>query len=224
MPTRGRQEWAAQAVECFLSQDYPSKRLIIVDDAEDPSFPGGFPSDIRYRSIYYTARPVTIRNNIPEKLNMCAEIAVGSDILMRFDSDDWSAPTRMSEQVKRLEQTGQQVTGYRSMLFHEPSTGLAWRYQANPKLIYALGSSLAFTYAHWKQHRWPENKPIGSDNYYVRLAKELGQMDCCEGGQMMVARIHGGNTSPKHNRGPQYVSVDWDQLPAEYRALEPVMA
>ena len=38
MPTRGRQAYAIDAVSCFRCQTYPDKELIILDDADNPSF------------------------------------------------------------------------------------------------------------------------------------------------------------------------------------------
>src|SRR5688572_15862161 len=41
MPTRGRVAFAKHALESFHSQTYPNKQLIILDDADDRSFPEG---------------------------------------------------------------------------------------------------------------------------------------------------------------------------------------
>src|SRR5262245_29017995 len=98
MPTRGRREFASQALACFLAQTYPAKELVILDDADDPSFPNkeGLPRDDA--SIRYL---VGARRTIPIKRNLIAEAAAG-ELICHFDSDDWQHPERLSTQVKFL--------------------------------------------------------------------------------------------------------------------------
>jgi len=90
-----------------------------------------------------------------------------SDIICHFDSDDYSAPTRISDQVKLLQESGKQAVGFREMLFwrsaeaphaigEEPDTwngGQAWLYR-NTDPRYILGTSLCY----WRK-AW-ESKPF----------------------------------------------------------------
>src|SRR5678816_1554718 len=112
MPTRGRAEWARKAVECFQSQTWPDRELVIVDDADCPSFaepPEG--EGIRYHQMF---RQMTIG----AKRNIAVSRAAG-DIIIHFDDDDWSAPERMEDQVTRLVASGVGLTGYHSMIFED---------------------------------------------------------------------------------------------------------
>src|SRR5262245_40359289 len=88
LPTRGRHDLATQAVECFASQTYPDKELIIVDDADDPSFRYGI---LRPDSLYVTSIE---RLNIAAKRQLCCEYTTG-DVIAHFDSDDYSDPRRL---------------------------------------------------------------------------------------------------------------------------------
>src|SRR5438128_1089434 len=109
MPTRGRREWAAQAVQCFLSQTWPDKELLILDDTDDASFPhaAGIPfpffSNHAGPPIMYFRR--SERWSIGRKRNELARIASG-EAICHFDDDDWAAPDRIATQVRLLEESG----------------------------------------------------------------------------------------------------------------------
>ena len=125
MPTRGRPRWAAHALHCFRAQTHPDKELIVLDDDDDPSFPHGLPDTL---AAYYR---LDHRLRISAKRNRCAELGRGA-IITHFDSDDWSAPERMADQVERLEHSGKAVTAYHSMLFYDESSSQAYKYTGHP--------------------------------------------------------------------------------------------
>lgn len=212
LPTRGRQKWAAQAVECFRAQTYPNKQLIIYDDYEDMSFPDGF-SDKDAAIKHYLSEG---QLSIPFKRNRCCEHAAG-DIIWHLDSDDWSAPTRMAEQVKLLEESGKSVAGFHSMLFYVEPSGATYKY-VNDK-SFSLGTSLMFTKAFWASHPFrqdPAAAPnVGEDSVFVKAALNTGELISVDAGQLMVARIHESNTSIKDTGGAQtsYWPVAREALP-----------
>lgn len=202
MPTRGRPEFALLALGSFLSQDYPNKELIIVDDADSPSFHSGvvLPS-VRYFRV--NGHPTT-----GAKRNLCCVQATG-DIVMHFDDDDWSSPGRMSDQVRRLEESGLSVTAYQSMVFFDRSTFTAFRGRgAN-----VLGTSLAYRRVWWDGHRF-EDLMISEDGLFAKLAADSGQLSVDPGAGQMVARVHEGNTSKKHPEN--YRPVDRKDVAAGY--------
>ncbi len=190
MPTRGRQDWAAQAVLSFLEQDHPSKELIILDDTEELSFPLGVVNpQVRYELH-------SQRLTIAEKRNRCCELTSG-EIIAHFDSDDWSAPERISSQVRLLEESGKAVTGYCTMPFWDEVSKTPHFYRNNPH-TWAVGTSLCFLRSWWETHRFYEHKYSREDNGFsdgARNAKQIVTVPC---GHMMVARLHAGNTVDKH--------------------------
>ncbi len=203
MPTRGRQDWASQALDCFLAQDYPNKELIVLDDIEDRSFPYG----ILNESVTYLLH--IPRWTIAEKRNACVEASNG-EIILHFDSDDWSSPDRISDQVQRLEESGKAVTGYHTMPFFNEETKKAHVYIGHP--LYAVGTSLCFTKAFWEKNRFAESKHQREDNGFVFAARNAHQITTVECGQKMVARIHSNNSVPKHATDN---SRNWKVLPVE---------
>lgn len=187
MPTRGRQRWALQALDCFRSQAYPNKELIIVDDMQDRSFPDG----IALENVRYHLMETTL--NIPQKRNKACEYSKG-DMIMHFDSDDWSDPRRMGQQVGYLMESGKAVTGYHSILFFQEPDRVA---KYTGRSTYACGTSLCYRRSFWETHNWKEDKILASDNLFVMWASTQKALHTMDGGQMIVARVHGGNTCSK---------------------------
>lgn len=196
MPTRGRREYARLAVESFLAQDYPSKSLVIVDDADDPSFPEGFPSEVLYRPIYHAFMPA--RHSIGRKRNTACELATNADYIAHFDSDDWSAPDRLSRQVALLESSRKAVVGFNRLLFYEPETGGCGCWQGSPNDV--PGGTMLYRRDWWASHRFKEDNPknIGEDNHFRNMANDAKELVSEPGIGLIVARAHPGNTAKKH--------------------------
>ncbi len=188
MPTRGRVEFAKRAVESFLSQTYSNKELIVLDDLDEPSFPDGcFETGVLRLAS-------SGRLNIPQKRNECCRLANG-DYIMHWDSDDWSVPERMADQVRRLEESCISVTGYHAMLFHEFESGQWGRYVGYP--MEPLGTSLCYRKDWWALNPFIETLNIGEDGAFAKQARDAREILTAEGLGMMVAGHHAGNTSPK---------------------------
>jgi len=201
MPTRGRREWAARAVQCFRTQTYPNKELVILDDADDPSFaeaPEG---------AHYERMPK--RLIVPLKRNRVCEMATG-EIIAHFDSDDWSDPRRLEDQVRVMREAKKAVTGYRGMYFWDESTKQAWLYSGPGN--YALGTSLIFTKAWWKLNPFSKDQESGSDTAFVGQAFSKQQLANPGGKGLMVARNHRGNMKPR-NYGTHWRKVNKSEIP-----------
>lgn len=227
MPTRGRQRLAAIAVISFLSQTYDNKELLILDDAEDPSFDGfrlGYSPSQKIEYISYDGE----RQTIAAKRNWLCDHARG-DIIMHFDSDDWSSPDRMADQVARLTESGKALTGYNSMLFLNAYDDTAWKYHGHSQ-YYALGTSLAYRREWWASNPFPLTRRVdqhtetalivGEDNAMVNAAKRAGQIITVDADKRMVARIHDGNTCKKDCKvdlnGYSFKPVDMSELPKDF--------
>lgn len=198
-------------MQCFLSQDYPEKRLLILDDGDDKSFPNG----IDHPLIDYHCLNETVRHLIPAKRNMACEMAEGP-ILAHFDSDDFSSVERLSYQVRMLQESGKQLAGFHTMLFYNEQTREVWKYYNQPE--YILGTSLVFFKSFWESFHFPEKYHIGSDNQIVRHAKDQKQLISADAGQMLIARIHESNTSSKRT-GPkqsEYKRASIDDIPKAF--------
>ena len=207
MPTANRRKLVPLALKSFLAQHWPHKELIVIDDGADrvADLCEGLPG-VHY---VHTEQPP---QKIGTKLNHACEIA-GGDVILRFDDDDWSAPERIAEQVNRLTQTRMDVCGYNCMLFWNQIQKEASKY-TNKFPFYALGTSLCFTRDYWRRNPFPAASYC-EDNEFIQAASKMHRMTSVDAGQLMVARIHGSNTTGK--LGPlQWPVVDTSEIPQTF--------
>jgi hypothetical protein len=156
MLANGRPEMARRAAQSFLAQTYEGHKDLLVWNN-----PGN-------RSIGW------FRNE--------ANATVKADIILHWDSDDWSHPNRIAEQVALLQSSGAECVGYDEMLFFtesdtarmakgfygvskrpselglEESTapkGEAWLYRAAVP-NYAVGTSMCYWRETWQRNPFPD--------------------------------------------------------------------
>lgn len=203
LPTRGRQQWAKQAVLDFAAQTYPKRELVIIDDLEDRSFPNGGLDIPRcgVPVIYLLHKS----RSIADKRNMCCSVAKG-DVIVHWDSDDHSEPARLQAQRDFLERSEASVVGYHSMLFHMEQGDRWFKYCGYGD--YAIGTSLMYRKSWWTDHPFRDGGPgyqanVGEDSEFVKAAQRMGQLATTDAGAMMFARIHDSNTSYKNISGEQ---------------------
>jgi len=185
MPTRGRPEMSRRSLDCWRAQTWKEKELIILDDAEDPSFPAGVTEPgVRY------LRSAIGRLSIGMKRNDSVAIAKG-EMVVHFDSDDIYAPERMADQVQRLMTSGKAVTNYRNIKFTDGSN---WWLNTNWPGGY--GASLCYRRDWWAKHPFPDTSD-SEDWHFVSEAMRADAFVAGDAGDRMVATIHPGNTSPR---------------------------
>lgn len=225
MLVNGRAEMVRRAVKCFREQTYVPRFMLLFDT-------GTFND----QSIFSDARMLSPVNDKWGCLIAHAGIAGGRsvgqlrnaanlhaceeftpDILVHFDSDDWSHPNRIAEQVALLQSSGKQCVGYRDMLFWEAGgceeyldgggefdiyvPDRAWLYSNNDP-HYCLGTSLCYWREAWERRPFPDlpKKKGGpaEDVEWLREVDSLG-VNVCPSTEFspsprMIASIHGANT------------------------------
>lgn len=182
--TRNRRDLLPVALRCFQEQDWPEKELLVVDDGgEDVKDLCAVVPGCRY---YRTAE----FRSVGEKLNFACDLARG-EFIATLDDDDWSAPSRFTDQVWRITDSGAALVGYTQLYFHDGEH--AWKYSA-ARDDYAVGTSQFYRRTFWKAHPAPALM-VGYDNHFWNHALSDGGARCAAGLGMMVARIHGRNVS-----------------------------
>lgn len=202
----GREKMAERARRCFESQTYPNKELIVHEDDGSGKTIGA------------------LRNE--------ANAKAGGEIIVHWDSDDWSHRERIDEQVTLLtvgDRLGTQGVGYRQMLFwRDPSgryavpasagdvlTGEAWLYH-NPRQQYCLGTSLCYWRSAWQMHTFPDlpkaKGGTGEDTEWLRGIHSVGTTSIRWKAARMIAAIHSQNS--------QYYGDDMLQPPFWTRVPE----
>src|SRR5581483_4169631 len=138
LPCGYARRFARTAIECFKSQDYPGElELVIVDNGGDRSSLSGRLWNVEVRYL------ISEKISVAELRNLGTSQASG-DICITWDEDDWSHPTRVSEQVHRLILSQKAVTGWHNILYYDEFTAGTYKYFYSPGAKhppYAMGTS-----------------------------------------------------------------------------------
>ena len=186
-----------RAIQCFLNQTYQNRELLILADGErvvDLAENANSNAPIRYIHIGDGA-------TIGEKRNLGSELAQG-EIIASWDDDDWSAPERLDDQVRRMMRNAVSVTSYHSMHFTDGSSW--WKFSGSKTAN--LGTSLCYRKDWWDKHRFSP-KQIGEDGDFIRPAAAARQLSSEDAGLMLVASIHQHNTSKRQLQGKAWLKV-----------------
>jgi glycosyltransferase involved in cell wall biosynthesis len=214
--TESRKSFLPTAIQCFLDQDYPSKEMVILTEGTwvMPLVP--LHKQIRI-VIMPDERPLGTKRN-------AACYAARGEFIVQFDDDDYSAPGRISDQVKRLEESGKALTGYNPMLFRETraverwepdgswaKTSEWWRLE-NPITI---GASFCYRRDWWQSHPFPDAQ-YGEDDAFWMKAAALEETVTVDSGGFMYMVNHRDNVTGRA------VNSAWQEVPlAEAGALFP---
>jgi glycosyltransferase involved in cell wall biosynthesis len=203
MPVRNRQEFIAGALACYRAQTYHPKELIVVDNSDTPIKE----LILDHADCYDYVGPDP--KTVGWMRNRCCENAAG-ELIAHWDSDDWSHPNRLSEQYKLLIAQQAGLVGYQSMPFIDEERKEAWLYVGERR--FALGTSFLYTRHFWRSHKFGDHLTVAEDG---DLLQRVGGAVSVPAKDRMIARIHGGNTSPKRGlvaQGQFWRAVDYEQV------------
>lgn len=225
--TADRPELARRAVECFRAQTYRNRFLLVWDSGIKASGIDAADDELWVRETHSPDGAIgTLRNSA---VHAAFSVSRPDDIVIHFDDDDWSHPSRIAEQVALLQSSGADVVGYNEMLFwRDPMTrytmiadteatihagGEAWLY-TNPNPSYCLGTSLCYWRKTWERKPFPATS-FGEDLQFCTGLDRvgIGSVNHPHVSPRMIARIHAGNTSTGYRR---------EAMEAEARKKNPV--
>ena len=218
MLVNGRDQMVRRALRSFREQTYRHKRLFIFDSGKEPVMPETYDldGDGSYRIRVLHADEAQRGLPIGALRNVCNAI-IEPDIVCHWDSDDWSDPCRIEEQVELLTGSlGVDIVGYNRLLFWQSGPERAWIYQ-NVNSRYAVGASLCYWHRVWCARRFRDDMPArpgatGEDTEFLRERTVLG-VDAIQDRPQMIAAIHGANSMPYDNleRSPSWQrATEWD--------------
>lgn len=237
--TADRIEMTARAVRCFEAQTYKKKALFILDTGSIP-----VPLTRRQTGIYLPH----VKESIGELRNRANDMAVSyikPDLFAHWDSDDWSHPQRLAEQVALIESDPTlDAVGYSDMLFWDQtkcmievdpskrgpdgegalgtvkSVGEAWLYTSTSS--YLLGTSLLYRRAAWERKPF-EHVSQGEDRRWLAGVRTKGVRSTNTElyNPRMIASIHGSNTSSRIDPASENFKrvPEWDAFCRETMAL-----
>ncbi|MDA0165828.1 glycosyltransferase [Solirubrobacter ginsenosidimutans] len=202
MPTSGRRPFVPLAIDCFLRQDHAQRELIVIDDGDDPV------ADLIPDHPRISYERVSRKLTLGAKRNLACRRAAG-EVLVHWDDDDWSAPWRISYQLRDLREHHADIAGLRELYFLRPGEPRAWRYRypERGERPWVAGGTLCFTREAWLRHPFPE-LDVGEDTRFVWTARGL-RVHAHADHRFYVATVHPGNTSVKRPAGRR-----WTEVPA----------
>jgi glycosyltransferase involved in cell wall biosynthesis len=212
--TADRQDFTDRAVRCFRSQDYPNKHMVILcNGKEHYRVPQPFSSDV---SVWRVRRA-----SIGELRNQGAAIAGSGDIIIHWDSDDWSHPRRISCLVAALD-IGYDIVGYNKVLFWDSQLREAWMYE-NSSPRYAVNATLAYRRAVWEQRPFTDIS-LAEGRSFIRDRERFLALPAfghyADGSQpepLIICEIHGANINDYDvARRPGVIGFtrvrEWDEM------------
>jgi glycosyltransferase involved in cell wall biosynthesis len=234
--TADRQRFTDRAVACFLSQTYQNAWLLIFDTGEKP-YELSHRERHKYLKVVSVYHPGSRGRAVGGLRNEAIDMASNADVIAHWDSDDWSAPTRLEEQVKHLlSHTHNQATGFHNLLFldtrevHELSGSYkgwaiapmchAWeydygRYIGPSRNAKVLGTSLVYWRETWKACPFIEHRDTGEDTEWSKVVTTLAVQGVTPE-PLLIAEVHGTNTSGVYNVFDQYQPAfqpEWRRAP-----------
>ncbi len=194
MLANGRPELVARAVKSFRAQTYSHRTLWIFDTSSkyetlqgvyDPPEP--FPMSPSVQLCHepsWAGKSIgALRNEATSRTH-----SFSTDILIHWDSDDWSHPNRIAEQVALLQSSGAECVGYSEMLFWDSrvlrsfgdgcilrnrAENAVWLYRSSlPN--YAIGTSMCYWRETWERAPFPDYSEGCDDLYWFNGDKKSG--------------------------------------------------
>ena len=164
----GREAMVRRAINSFHKQTYENKRLLVFDTGDDSI---GYLGD--YDNVSHHWADLSLQSwSIGRLRNEANARALGdADLICHWDSDDWSHPRRIEEQVALLQASGKQCVGYRELLFWDTrfkddgnpyGNQEAWVLSL-PDQRSMVGASMMYTVDAWRAHPFCDGPRPGAD-------------------------------------------------------------
>lgn len=192
MPTANRRRFVPKAVEQFFAQGREDAELVILDDGDD-SVADLIPRDTRVRYFREDSRRI-----LGDKRNRLCEFARG-EFIVHWDDDDWHAPDRLDRQLAAFEASGADIVGLDRVAFLSDDRGRAWDYRWGGRQRWVYGATMAYRRTVWQRRRFAAIR-TGEDSCFVHECCDA-QVHAMADTDWLIARVHGGNTSPKRTGG-----------------------
>ena len=188
-------EWLLTAIDCFKSQTWQNKELIIISD--------------------------TTATSLSAKRNAGIREARG-EYIIHFDDDDWSGPRRIEDQMTTLLQCpgylnpNPVLSSYTRCFWWDRVTKRASFYNCpvpaggGPMFCYKRGFAL--------DNPWDESVVTSEDMPFVKAALKMGYVPVTDAGDNLVLTQHHLSAQRAMDKTP-FALIETRELPAEFRKV-----
>lgn len=166
MVTRNRTRLARRAIECFLSQTWSNKELVVVDDGEEDYGPTLAPYRYQHRITYERLTPEPSRT-LGAARNVSLELAAGQ-YCIQWDDDEWYHPDRIAVQMGAMA-PGVEAVVLKYTLMHLDTP----EYIAHPYRGYVRGGTPGTILHRRSSVRYPELRKNEDAIYLARLRSTM---------------------------------------------------
>ncbi len=134
--TRGRVGLLARAVACFRAQTWGARELVVLCESDDLDTRhyldkaltawGSSPADSgRHGALRIVEVPASPKQPLGTLRNLAVQASLGRYVA-QWDDDDWSAPTRLAEQMAALHASGKRACVLERWTMFDALTQSAW--------------------------------------------------------------------------------------------------
>ena len=222
--TADRQWFTDRAVQCFLDQTFTGAHLLIYDSGEKEY---EFLRPVNQR-VTIVRNPFARGHKIGALRNEAIDM-VKADIIVHWDSDDWSAPARVAYQHSTLQSENVGAHGFHNLLFLDSRVAQypdpmykAWEYDyrkfGGARPGHVVGSSLAYWRETWRRAPFSETVRYEDPDWCKRVAvyatNGIGIMGVNH--PLLIAEVHGGNYSSAYavfDSHQAHINPEWRRAP-----------
>jgi hypothetical protein len=193
---------------------------------------GVLPFQTPWRSsrVVHVHMPAAEERRIGRLRNEANGLAGKPDVIVHWDSDDWSSPDRLALQIAQLGYSGGAGVGFQNLLFLDTRLlkgtlkelrvrhSEAWEYDYKRR-DRVLGTSMCYPRELWERNPFNESKMDGEDTEFHKVVPFVAYNGVEK--PVLIAQVHDSNTSgvykvfddhkpafqPEWRRAPE-----WDQF------------
>jgi hypothetical protein len=217
MLANGRPAMVRRAIASFEAQTYPNKRLLIWDSSPDLICCG--------QTEHVIQVPAEHCHSVGALRNAANGFSTEFPIICHWDSDDYSGPHRIEEQVSHLGTWPDKLcVGYRRVMFWDSrGAGEAWTYE-HPHPQYVVGASMCYWREAWERFPFRDG-PNEDQDWWLRHWPQCASLSAMEdlSGQpcapRLICEIHGANTSESY-KSTRMITPCWQRTPEADKQCE----
>lgn len=185
--THNRVPMLRRAVRCFLAQTWARRELVVLHEDTDRAT-RDFMASLTHPMIRTHVVPASPHITLGGKRRISIEVARGHYVAT-WDDDDWSAPTRLQQQIEGMRSVGRAVCTLERWIVHDQLLGQSWLSQPR-----AWEASMVAERAVMPRY---EDGERGTDRVSMDRLLAAGHVTALRAPHLYIYLYHGRNVGPR---------------------------